>query len=140
MAVGILESLLPIFDINGSPITVINVHYHLGNYEQQVNRTMGLVGDTGRPAVLIGDLNLTESATELLPIYDTLIDTCQAVDTDGANEAQKAGTVLAFSGHRIDYVLVDPEFFSVRDVGLISEEYRSASDHIAYFARVKLKP
>jgi endonuclease/exonuclease/phosphatase family metal-dependent hydrolase len=127
-------------DINGSPITVINVHYHLGNYQRQVHRTMGLLGDVGGPAVLIGDLNLTEHAAELIPLYGTLIDTCRAVDTNGAKEALKVGTILAFSGHRIDYVFVDPDFFSVKEVGLIADEYRSASDHIAYFARVKFKP
>ena len=133
--VGVMYTL----DINRSPVTIITVHYHLGNYEQQVKATMRLLRDTKGPVVLLGDLNLTESAHELKPIQQEMIDTCTAVDTDGSKEAKMVGTVLRFSNYRIDYIFVDPRSFSVRDVGLIPEEYRSASDHIAYFACVTLK-
>ena len=126
-------------DINGSPVTVINVHYHLGNYEQQVKATMELLRDAKGPVVLMGDLNRTERAYELQPIYEKMIDTCKAVDTDGSRDAKKTGTVLTFSNHRIDYIFVDPKSFEVRDAGLIPEKHRRASDHIAYFACVTLK-
>lgn len=122
--------------INGSLVTFINVHYHLGNYEEQVRATMGLLMDKEGPVVLMGDLNRTEHAYELKPIYERMIDTCTAVDTDGSKHVKKIGTVLGFSNYRIDYIFVDPIFFKVRDVGLIPEDHRSASDHIAYFARV----
>jgi len=126
-------------DINGSPVTVINVHYHLGDYEQQVKATMGLLRDTKGPVVLMGDLNCTERAYELQPIYGEMIDTCKAVDTEGSRDATKTGTVLTFSNYRIDYIFVDPKSFEVRDAGLIPEKHRRASDHIAYFACVTLK-
>lgn len=133
--VGVVHTI----DINGSPITFINVHYHLGNYEQQVKATMRLLRDTDGPVVLMGDLNLTERAYELKPIYEKMIDTCKAVDTDGSKDAKMTGTVLRFSNYRIDYIFVDPTSFEVRDAGLIPEKHRSASDHIAYFTCVTLK-
>ena len=126
-------------DMNGSPVTVINVHYHLGNYEQQVKATLGLLRDTKGPVVLMGDLNRTERAYELGPIYERMIDTCEAVDTEGSRDARKAGTVSTFPNYRIDYVFVDPRSFEVRDAGLIPERHRRASDHFAYFACITLK-
>ncbi len=126
-------------DINGSPVTFINVHYHLGNYEQQVRATMRLLRDTEGPIVLMGDLNRTERAYELKPIHVKMIDTCKAVDTHGSRDVKKIGTVLRFSNYRIDYIFVDPKSFEVRDAGLIPEKYRNASDHIAYFTCVTLK-
>ena len=126
-------------DINGSPITFLNVHYHFGNFEQQVKSTMRLLSDTDGPVALMGDLNRTEHAYELKPIYEKMIDTCKAVDTDGSKDAKMIGTVLRFSNYRIDYIFVDPTSFEVRDAGLIPEKHRSASDHIAYFACVILK-
>ena len=133
--VGVVYSI----DVNGSPVTVINVHYHLGNYEQQVKATMGLLRDTKAPVVLMGDLNRTERAYDLGPIYEKMTDTCEAVDTEGSRDARKTGTILTFSSYRIDYVFVDPSSFAVRAAGLIPEEHRMASDHIAYFACVTLK-
>jgi len=126
-------------NINGSPIPFINVHYHLGNYKQQVKGTMRLLRDTEGPVVLMGDLNCTELSHELEPIHEKMIDTCTSVDTDGSKNAKRIGTVLRFSNYRIDYIFVDPKSFEVRDAGLIPERYRSASDHIAYFACVTLK-
>jgi len=130
---------LYIININGSPITFINIHYHLGNYEQQAKATMRLLRDTEGPVVLMGDLNLTVRAYELKSIHEKMIDTCESVDTEGSRDAKKIGTVLRFSNYRIDYIFVDPNSFEVRDAGLIPEKHRSASDHIAYFTCVMLK-
>ncbi|UCG63845.1 MAG: endonuclease/exonuclease/phosphatase family protein [Deltaproteobacteria bacterium] len=122
-------------NIGGKPITFINVHYHLGDYEQQVGATMRLLKDTKAPVVLMGDLNRKPWHYELKPIRENLIETCEAVDTIGSRYVAIWGTGYG----RIDYVFADPNSFEVIDVGLIPKEHWPASDHVAYFARVAFK-
>jgi len=139
--------LLADIDIYGDLISFINVHYHLGSYEQQVNATMKLISEASYPVVLMGDLNRKPYHTEIFPIKEKLVDTCWEVKTEGAKQAENRGTWYPGSGkryvyspsNRIDYIFVDPKFLKVRDVGLILREYWNVSDHIAYFSKVTLK-
>jgi endonuclease/exonuclease/phosphatase family metal-dependent hydrolase len=125
-------------DLNHSSVTVVNVHYALGDYDKQVKKTMRILGDISGPALLIGDLNLIDPEDGLAPIRTELIDTCEAVDTKGSREAKQRGT-FRFGSKRIDYIFVDPDYFTVLDVGLTPEEHREPSDHLAYFACVTFK-
>ena len=131
-------ALVCTIDLNNSSITVVNVHYALGDYDKQVKETMRIVGDITGPAILMGDLNLIDPEDGLTPIRTDFIDTCEAVDTKGSHEAKQRGT-FRFGSKRIDYIFVDPEYFTVLDVGLTAEEHRVPSDHLAYFACVTVK-
>ena len=131
-------ALVCTIDSNNSPITIVNVHYSLGAYEKQVKQTMRILGNVTGPAILMGDLNLIDPDKGLAPIRTTFIDTCEAVDTLGSQEAKQRGT-FRFSSKRIDYIFVDPNYFTVIDVGLAPEEHREPSDHLAYFACVQPK-
>jgi endonuclease/exonuclease/phosphatase family metal-dependent hydrolase len=130
-------ALVCTIDLPDSSITVVNVHYALGDYDKQVKETMRIIGDISGPALLMGDLNLIDPEEGLAPMRAELIDTCEAVDTKGSREAMQKGT-FRFGSKRIDYIFVDPNYFTVLDVGLTAEEHRKASDHLAYFACVTL--
>ena len=119
-------------EINGEPITFVNVHYHLGEYEQQVKATMRLLNKAEGPVVLMGDLNRSSWDYVLKPIQNKLTDTCEAVDTYGSKDVKIIGTGFG----RIDYIFVDPKSFEVKDVVLVGKKHWRASDHIAYFACV----
>ena len=131
-------ALVCTIDLPNSSIAVVNVHYALGDYDKQVEKTMRILGDISGPALLMGDLNLIDPEDGLAPIRTEFIDTCEAVDTRGSREAKQRGT-FRFGSKRIDYIFVDPNYFKVLDVGLTAEEHRKASDHLAYFACVTLK-
>ena len=131
-------ALVCTIDLPDSSITVVNIHYALGDYDKQVKETMRIIGDISGPALLMGDLNLIDPEEGLAPMRAELIDTCEAVDTKGSREAMQRGT-FRFGSKRIDYIFIDPDYFTVLDVGLTAEEHRKASDHLAYFACVTLK-
>jgi len=61
------------------------------------------------------------------------------VDTKSSQEAKEIGT-HRFGSKRLDYIFVDPNYFSVLEAGLAPEQHRSASDHIGYFACVRPRP
>ena len=131
-------ALVCTIDVINSSITVVNVHYALGDYDQQVKETMRIAENITGPALLMGDLNLIDPEDGLDPMRTAFIDTCEAVDTKGSREAKQRGT-FRFGSQRIDYIFVDPDYFTVLDVGLTAEEHRKASDHLAYFACVEVK-
>jgi endonuclease/exonuclease/phosphatase family metal-dependent hydrolase len=130
-------AIVSVIDINGKKITFINVHYHLGVYEEQVKETMKLLKRIKGPVVLMGDLNREQDDLEMKPIQDRFNDTCLAVDTENSEYVKKTGTMVVGRSvvRRIDYIFVDSESFEVKDVGIV-KEYRDASDHYAYFAYV----
>ena len=86
------------------------------------------------PVVLIGDLNMNPYDPRLELLRGRFIDSAMAVETESAKNSRNTGTFLGLG--RIDYVLVDPRYFSVKDAGIISREHWNASDHIAYYARI----
>jgi endonuclease/exonuclease/phosphatase family metal-dependent hydrolase len=121
-----------------STVTIINVHFHLGDYDEQVEKTFRLMSNVAGPVVLMGDLNLINPDDGLAPIKMKLVDTCELVDSERSKEAKELGT-HRFGSKRLDYIFVDPHHFSVLEAGLLPEKHRSASDHIGYFACVTLK-
>ena len=131
-------ALVCTIDLDNSPITIVNVHYSLGAYDKQVKETMNILGNITGPAILMGDLNLIDPDHGLAPFRTKFIDTCEALNTMGSLEAKQRGT-FRFGSKRIDYIFVDPNYFTVIEVGLTPQEHRSASDHLGYFACVTLK-
>jgi endonuclease/exonuclease/phosphatase family metal-dependent hydrolase len=129
-------ALICTIELHDSSVTIINVHFYLGDYEEQVEKTMRLMRDVAVPVILMGDLNLIDPDDGLGPIKTKLADTCEVVVTDFSREAKAIGT-HRFGSKRLDYIFVDPNHFSVLEAGLLPEEHRSASDHIGYFACVR---
>ena len=126
-------------ELNGDPIRLINVHYHVGDYAPQVDATMRLLETAKGPLILMGDFNRPESAHELKPILETMLDTCNAVDTDNSRQVKMTGTYTGWRHGRIDYIFIDPKRFEVKDVGILPEKHWPASDHLAYFACISPK-
>jgi endonuclease/exonuclease/phosphatase family metal-dependent hydrolase len=124
--------------INDLPVTIINVHFYLGDYDEQVEETAKLMNRVSRPVILMGDLNLINPDDELTSIKKRLVDTCEVVNTEFSREAKEIGT-HRFGSKRLDYIFVDPNYFLVLEAGLAPKEHRGASDHIGYFACVRPK-
>ena len=122
----------------GKIITVVNVHFHIGSFESQVSRTVGIMKKLQPPKILMGDLNISYGDFKLEPVNDILQDTCIAIDTGRAREIRYRGT-WHYPGKRIDYVFVDPDSFVVKEVDLVLGQHYFASDHIGYYAVVDLK-
>jgi len=134
--VGVLYTL----DLAGAKLQFINVHYHLGGYQGQVAATVRLVQEAQEgPLILAGDLNFSRHEGALEPLLERLADTCELAPPPKAFEIERTGTAGGLFRYRLDYILVDPRLLSVIDVGLTSEPYRTASDHLGYHACVKLK-
>ena len=106
-------------------------------------RTMELIGKMRDPVVLLGDFNIRPGDKRWTITSIRLQDTVYSAATDNARHAEKRGTYPGKHGQhwgkRIDYILVDKGRFDVLDAGLIDEKYRTASDHIGYYAVVRLK-
>ncbi len=106
-------------------------------------RTMDMIRKLRDPVVLLGDFNIRPGDKRWSITRTRLQDTVYAAATRHARYAEKRGTYPGkygqYQGKRIDYILVDRGHFDVLDAGLIDEKYRSASDHIGYYAVIRLK-
>ncbi len=133
------SALICTVDFGGQPTTFISIHKDKdlkdGSSFEVIMRSVERIKG---PVVLIGDLNMYPHDPRLKLLQGRFIDTAMAVDTAAAKNARNTGTFLGFG--RIDYVFVDSQYFAVQDAGIISREHWSASDHIACYARVTLKP
>ncbi len=131
-------ALVCTIELHDSAVTILNVHYYLGDYDKQVEETMKLLKGINGPVILMGDLNLIDPDDGLAPIRTKLIDTSEAIDTVGSQKAKQRGT-YRFGSKRLDYIFVDPNNFTVIDAGLVPEEHWNASDHIGYYSCVTPK-
>jgi endonuclease/exonuclease/phosphatase family metal-dependent hydrolase len=100
---------------------------------------MALLEESDLPTVLVGDFNCSPENPALEPIRRQLTDTCLAAGTTNARAALARGTLL-YGQSRIDYIFVDPAFFSVSDAGLIAGKHHQASDHLGYYSSLMFKP
>ena len=97
------------------------------------------------PTLLIGDFNIVPKAKmlndpskkQLQPVLDQFLDTAEETQTKSAESVRLVGTW--HGGGRIDYVFAEKGQFSVLDAALVADKHREASDHIAYFAKLKFK-
>lgn len=122
------------------PVTAVSIH-------KDKDLTDGLsfknilreIEDERTPVLLIGDLNVKPDDPRLTPFFRKFSDTARSASTKGARNAEARGTFVRSKQRRIDYVFSETSRFQVLDAYLLAEEYQSASDHIAYVAKVKLK-
>lgn len=125
--------------IEGKPVIFINLHVspsHLpmadSSYEEQFDAILKILANIEGPIILVGDLNRKPWTEELNPIKKKLVDTAEA---SGATNVFTHGTFMV----RVDYIFFDPKYFEVIDADVVSEAHWDASDHLAYWAKVKLK-
>jgi|GEM_PF-2750680 len=132
------HALIVTLSIENTPVTFINVHLAFENLEGQVAELLSVADGIENPLAILGDFNCSPDDGRLEPLQSRLHDTCRAITSDGAQEAETVGTLL-HSSSRFDYVFVDPRHFIVEDVGLPAQIHRRVSDHLAYYADVRLK-
>jgi endonuclease/exonuclease/phosphatase family metal-dependent hydrolase len=125
--------------IEGKPVIFINLHVspsHLAmadsSYEEQFDAIMKILANIEGPIILTGDLNRKPWTEEINLIKKKLVDTAEA---SGATNVFTHGKLPV----RIDYIFFDPKYFVVIDADVVSEAHWDASDHLAYWARIKLK-
>ncbi len=132
-------ALLCTVDVGGRMQHFISVHKDKdlkdgGSFKNIMKKIETIDG----PAVLIGDLNMQPYDMRLKILKPRLVDSARTVDTPTVREARKLGTFYGIG--RIDYILVDPNFYTVADAGLAEDRYRDASDHLAYWAQIIPRP
>ena len=133
------SALLSTTDIGDQSATFISIHTARDRDDHSsFEGIMSAVKSIEHPVVLIGDLNMNPDDHRLELLQPRFIDSAVAVNTESAHKARTTGTYP--DAGRIDYVLVDSRYFEVRDAGIISREHWDASDHLAYYARIVLKP
>jgi endonuclease/exonuclease/phosphatase family metal-dependent hydrolase len=130
---GLLATLL----VEDTPVTLMNLHFEPQAIGRQVENVLGWAQQVDTPIVPMGDFNCLPDDPALTPIRKTWSDTCRATAAAGTREVETVGTLIRQRA-RIDYVFVDPHVFRVEDAGLVPERHRRVSDHIGYFADVRL--
>jgi len=123
--------------VKGTPTAFISVHTdHRLADERSVKKILHHIDTMSRPTVLIGDFNMLplDPRTSLITREAGFIDSAGSRKPD-----QMMGTWDSPSDMRIDYVFVQPKYFKVLDAALVTDEHHDASDHIAYYAKIKWK-
>ncbi|MBT8362370.1 MAG: endonuclease/exonuclease/phosphatase family protein [Deltaproteobacteria bacterium] len=123
--------------IRGTVVTFINVHFDHGEEAKQIQNIIQWLEDITSPVCMLGDLNLGPDDPVLHPLKERLADSCQLAQTRLSEEANIKGSLLK-GDMRVDYIWIEPRFFTVQEAGLIPEPHRGVSDHIGYFADVLL--
>jgi endonuclease/exonuclease/phosphatase family metal-dependent hydrolase len=124
--------------VEDRPVTFINVHLAPENMDREMAALVALGDGRAEPLAILGDFNCRPGDSAMEPVRRRWNDTCGAVMSDGAREAETAGTLLNKQA-RVDYIFVDPNHFCVEAVGLMPATHRRISDHIGYFADVRFK-
>ncbi len=127
-------------DIGGKAANFLSVHKDKDLHDgSSIEYIMEIVAPIDGPVALIGDFNFTPKTSKgrLEMIENRFVDTATAAGTKGAREAQRWGTFVR-SKRRIDYIFIDPRYFDVLDAGVMLPPV-PASDHRAYFARLRRK-
>lgn len=125
-------------DVGGRSVAFVSVHRdHVDADDRAVKAILGVVANIETPVVVMGDLNLLPNDWRMGLLKERLVDTVQQVGNENARRVDQIGTFPSLG--RIDYVLVDPRHFEVNDVGLIGSEHWDASDHLGYYAKIRLK-
>lgn len=135
---GRRKLLMITINVGGQNVTFATLHRdhrsQNGYTLKEIRRTVDRIK---HPVVLLGDFNLRAYEKVWQFLNDRFRDTVLLINSESARQVQSLGTTI--SGSRIDYILVEPEYFEVSDVGIIPREYWDASDHKGYFARIKFR-
>lgn len=122
------------------PVTALSIHKDKDLKDGlSFKNILKEIEDEKVPVLLIGDLNVKPNDPRLAPFHKNFTDTARAAPTKSAREAEARGTFFRSKQRRIDYIFAETSRFQVLDAFLIAKEYQSASDHIAYIAKLKLK-
>ena len=129
------SALLCAIDVGGREQHYLSIHKDKdlkdgGSFKKIMRKVEAIKG----PMVLIGDLNMSPFDPHLNLLKPRFRDSAEKIDSATAREARSVGTFYGIG--RIDFVMVDPAFFTVLDVGLAERTFRDASDHLAYWARI----
>ena len=120
--------------INEQRTALVSVHTdHRLKSDSSITSILDYVESLALATILIGDFNMVpaDRRTSLITETGGFIDTAAAVNT-----GQGMGT---YGGHRIDYVFAQASSFEVLDASIVAAEHHSASDHLAYYAKLKWK-
>jgi endonuclease/exonuclease/phosphatase family metal-dependent hydrolase len=123
--------------VKGTPTAFISVHTdHRLADERSVKKILRHIDTMSRPTVLIGDFNMLplDPRASLINQKADFIDSAVL-----AKPGQMMGTWDSPSGMRIDYIFVQLKYFKVLDAALVAYEHHDASDHIAYYTKIKWK-
>jgi len=102
---GLLDARV---EISGVPIRILNTHLDYrpdpAVRRQQVAEMLSYMDGASRPTILLGDLNATPDAPELVPLFQVLHDAWSPARGSGLTYPATAPT------KRIDYVLLSAHF------------------------------
>lgn len=129
------SALLCTIDVGGRYHYFVSIHKDKdlkdgGSFKRIMRKAKAVKG----PMVLIGDLNMTPYDSRLNLLRPRFVDCAEKIVSATAQEARRVGTFYGIG--RIDYIMVDPAYFTVVDVGLAERRYRKASDHLAFWAKI----
>lgn len=138
--------IIATLDVGSNKITVANIHRsHLEFTEESMPFLMAELAKSQNPTLLIGDFNILPNAkmlnhpgkNRLQPVLDRFLDTAEQARTKAADFVRQAGTW--HGGGRIDYVFAQKGQFRILDAGIVAVRHQDASNHFAYFAKLKFK-
>ncbi len=122
-------------NVRGRIIHVISVHKDRDlNDGNSFRKIMKHIKPLKGAVALIGDMNMLPADSRFNILNKRFKDSAETINSDRARQARDLGTFLGVG--RIDYVLIDPTYFKVLDVGLANRQYWDASDHLAFWAKI----
>ena len=131
---GLLEAVI---NVKGHHVGFYSTHLDHQRAEQrelQAREIVEITGESGRPAVVVGDLNAEPDAPELQGLFEVFRDTFGNLGQDDAYTFAPDGAPVEDASLRIDYVLVSE--------GVRPQAARvvptSASDHLPIVADLRI--
>lgn len=133
-------------DVGTKKILVASIlRWHLEFTEESMPFLLAELAKSKLPTVLVGDFNMTPDAQmlhkpgtkRLHGVLERFLDTAAEANSKSAETARQVGTW--HGGGRTDYVFAEKGRFGVVDAGIVAQQYRNASNHIAYFAKLKFR-
>jgi endonuclease/exonuclease/phosphatase family metal-dependent hydrolase len=129
---GLLDTVV---NVKGVPVRVYNTHLQPNANDRtvQVQAIMEQIGHQQGPLVLMGDLNVAPTASELAPLYSSLTDAWQAAGS-GDGYSYPVGKSHA----RIDYIFVSGDM-TVNQVAVATTPATAVgSDHLPVVAELSV--
>ncbi len=117
-------------------IAAVNVHRDYRLFDGRSTKSAADFARKFKNVILIGDFNFPPNGPRYDGITETFLDTA-LVDTANASKAREAGTYGFPLGRRIDYIFVRETEYETLDAGVADYKFRHASDHRAYFAKLR---
>ena len=123
--------------LHGRRVAIVSVHvHHQLAGEHSLHRIATLTRSLTVPAIVMGDFNMEPDDPRLMSLlgdgrfHDSAADFVRLRDLTTRRTKTRA--------RRIDYVLLPPHRFRVRDADLVDPVHHQASDHIAYRVALRL--